>query len=337
MTYNSWLAWTTALVAVAGVGSTAHAEFQKIIDPANTTFTQALGINGSDTIVGYGETGATPNFDGFVLTLPSTFTRENFPNPPPPGATFFTQVVGIDAAGDTVGFYVTNPTVGTTSGFYKPAGGSFTTVNQPGSVFNQLLGINQNGNEIAGYSSFTDPSGMMGQEAFSLIRSTSTYTNINTLLVSQIGPNFNSQATGVNNAGDVVGFYQPTSTTSDGFEDIGGIIHFITAPFAGVVSTMALGINDLGEIVGDYTLADGNTFGFLDNGGVFTTLDPFGSAAVTANGINDNGKIVGFYTNAVTGNTIGFLYPAPEPASLVLLGSGLIGLAVTRRRWRGST
>ncbi len=214
-------------------------------------------------------------------------------------------------------------------GFFKPAGGSFTTVDQPGSVFNQLLGINQNGNEIAGYSSFSDPTGITGQQAFSLIRSTSTYTNINTLLVSKFGPNFNSQATGVNNAGTVVGFYQPTSTTFTGFEDIGGTLSSITVP--GSVSTQALGINDLGEIVGDYTLANGNMFGFLDVGGVFTTLDPFGSTAVTANGINDKGKIVGFYVNGA-GNTIGFLTPAPEPASLVLLGSGLIGLAVTRQR-----
>jgi len=35
----------------------------------------------------------------------------------------------------------------------------FQTVDQPGSLFNQLLGINQNGTETAGYSSFTDVAG----------------------------------------------------------------------------------------------------------------------------------------------------------------------------------
>ena len=107
-----------AALLLSAFGTAAHAaSFLNIIDPANPTFTQALGINGSGTIVGYGN---ATNFDGFVLTLPSSFTRENFPNPSPPPTTLFTQVIGIDAAGDTVGFYVTNPTTGNTSGFFKP-------------------------------------------------------------------------------------------------------------------------------------------------------------------------------------------------------------------------
>lgn len=306
-----------AAMALAWGTQPAHAAyvFQNIIDPLNPTFTQALGINSAGTIVGYGN---AVTFNGFELVLPSSFTRQNVP-----GADGGTQVVGISGSGTTVGFSITG---GVTNGFAQ-TGGIFTTVDQPGTAFNQLLGINQSGATAAGYSS-TDPAGMVNQHALTVSGgpsfTTPTFTDINALLPA----NFNSQATGVNNAGTVVGFYQPTSTTFTGFEDIAGMISSITFP--GSVDTQALGVNDLGQIVGDYTLADGDMFGFLDTGGVFTTLDPFSSTAVTINGINDNGRVVGFYVDA-NGNTIGTVGAVPEPATLTLLAAGLFGMGVFAR------
>ena len=305
-------------------GSAAHAQvFTNIIDPANPTFTQALGINGSDTIVGYGN---ATTFNGFTLTLPpvaGNFSRLNFP-----GADGGTQVIGISngASPTTVGFYVMG---GVTNGFANTGGpgGTFTTVDVPTFAFMQLLGINGSGTTAAGYWTH-DATGATGQIAGTVSGGPSftspTFTNINTLLPA----NVNSQATGVNDDGWVVGFYQPTSTTFTGFLDKSGVISSITFP--GSVSTQALGVNDLGEIVGDYTLANGDMLGFLDNGGVFSTINPPGGGstpAVTVNGINDLGHIVGFYTNATTDTVDGFVgTPVPEPSTWAMMLLGFAGL-----------
>ncbi|HEY2621457.1 MAG TPA: PEP-CTERM sorting domain-containing protein [Acetobacteraceae bacterium] len=305
---------------------TAHANVTfintNIVDPLNPIFTQALGINDSSTIVGYGN---ATTFNGFQLILPANFTRQNVQ-----GADGGTQVIGISGGGTTVGFSITG---GVTNGFAQN-GGMFTTVNQPGTAFNQLLGINKSGTIAAGYSS-TQPDGATLQKAYTVSGGPSftspVFTDINALLPA----NFNSQATGVNDAGTVVGFYD-TDGAGDfsSFADVNGTLTSFQ-PF-GSTSSQALGINNLGDIVGDYVDGTGAMHGYLDVGNMFTSFDPTGSTATTANGINDLGQIVGFYADA-NGNTIGFLAQVPEPATLVLFGSGLAGIALVRPRKRSRT
>jgi hypothetical protein len=319
-----------AVLSAAGLlalgAGAAHAgsviPFTTIIDPVNPTFTQALGINDSSTIVGYGN---ATTFNGFQFTLPNNFTRENVP-----GADGGTQVVGISGGGTTVGFSITG---GVTSGFASQNGTTFTPVNQPGTAFNQLLGINKVGTTAAGYSS-TDPAGATLQKAYTVSGGPSftspVFTNIDALLPKG-DPAFNSQATGVNDSGTVVGFFDTTGTgLFSSFEDVGGTV----TPFQpfGSTNSQALGINDLGDIVGDYFGADGLMHGYIDINGQFTSFDPTGSTGTTINGINDLLQIVGFYVDAATGNTIGFVTTVPEPATLMVFLSGLAGLALIRRR-----
>jgi PEP-CTERM motif len=318
---------------LASAAGAAHAQtFTNIIDPFNPTFTQALGINNDDTIVGYGN---ATIFNGFTLTLPAgNFTRLNFP-----GADGGTQVIGIsrDDEPTSVGFYIKG---GVTNGFANTGGqgGTFTTVDAPGFAFTQLLGINDRGRTAAGYWT-TDPAGATGQIAGTVSGGPSftspTFTNINKLLPK----NDNSQATGVNDAGTVVGFFQegPNFTA---FVDKRGAITSFQVP--GSMSTQALGVNDLGEIVGDYIGADGEMFGFLDNGGTFSTINPLGATSSTANGINDLGRIVGFYTAGdntigfVTGRTIGTTIPEPSTWAMMLLGFGGLGFLGYRKARHGT-
>jgi hypothetical protein len=131
-------------------------------------------------------------------------------------------------------------------------------------------------------------------------------------------------AAGINNAGDIVGFYSTvTGGPANGFLDIGGTFTTLDAP--GSTSTMLLGVNNKGLIVGTDTDANGMhgvIYNELTNS--WTVLDdPNGIGTTTFNGLNDLGQIVGFYVDG-NGNTIGLLASAPAPEA----GKGVLGLAL---------
>jgi uncharacterized membrane protein len=289
--------------------------FSYFADPANPTFTEAFGINDSGTVVG--SSGAV-TARGFVRAPSGAFT----PSLGPFGA--MNMVTGINAAGSLTGIQI-DP-AGISDG-YTRIGTSFAIVNQPGTLFNQSLGI-ANSNETVGYSSAIDPAGQVGQKAYSQMNG--VFTDINHLLPS----NQNSQATGISNdASRIVGFYQRADGTSVGFLDIGGIISTID-PF-GSAFTQALGVNNSGEIVGFYTDAAGNQHGYVDMNGVISRLDPPLSVNTTINGVNNLGQIVGFITEA-NDSVVSFVATprgVPEPAPLAVLATALLGL-VAVRRWR---
>jgi probable HAF family extracellular repeat protein len=142
-----------------------------------------------------------------------------------------------------------------------------------------------------------------------------------------------TNATGINNAGQIVGVFSTASVSQTGFLDSGGVFTTIEVP--GATSTWATGINDAGQIVGIFSNGSGE-HGFLDTDGVFTVIDFPGATGTSAVsipfGINDAGQIVGNFS--VGGVVHGFVAtPVPEPSSLFLVGfAGLV--IVWRSRFR---
>jgi hypothetical protein len=276
--------------AAADTAERDNADLHGISFPTDPRFTQLLGINDRGIIAGYHgdeNTEMTPN-QGFTLQIDDNkpkFTDENFPG------SVQTQVVGIDNAGDTVGFYIDS--AGATHGFLKPNEKDAITIDMPGTTFNQLLGINNKG-EDAGY--FQDAAGL--QHAYVRQKDGS-------FLVLAL-PQPSSQATGVNDKGTVVGFMQtsPTDMKSQGFILKNGKLKELQAP--GSTFTQALGVNNSDDVVGSYVDANGVTHGFVYDNGKWETVNGPNATATVINGINNHDALVGFYTDQNT-NTIGLV------------------------------
>jgi hypothetical protein len=301
--------------------------FQTIDNTADPTFNQLLGINNSGTIAGYFGSGALghPN-QGYTVTPPyaqANFTAENFPS------SVQTQVTGINNIGTTVGFW-SNSAAGTSNFGFVDSGGRFTNVNDPLTPagppsVNQLLGVNDH-NVAVGF--YNGPNGNSHGYTYNIASGTFSAPINDPLGVS-------TTTAAINNAGQLAGFYVDANNVTHGFLDNGGVFTTYDAP--GATATMLLGLNNEGEAVGVETTASGLSEGLILNIASDTwsvVNDPNGIGTTTLNGINDQGQIVGFYVDAA-GNTDGLLMTVPEPASLLLLVSGITGLAAFRRTRRG--
>lgn len=106
---------------------------------------------------------------------------------------------------------------------------------------------------------------------------------------------------GVNNWGQVVGFYEDTDGSIHGFVYDKGIFSTIDVP--GSLDTNASSINDYGQIVGTY---DG-THGFLYDDEEFHGIDVPEALETRCWCINNRGQIVGVF-NGSSGASHGFLY-----------------------------
>jgi hypothetical protein len=334
MTKSSPLGFCAALITAAAVisldstGARAGYMFMTIDDPADPTFNQLLGINNSGLITGYFGSGAAghPN-QGYTIAAPyTTFVPQNFPG------SVQTQVTGLNNIGTTVGFWSnTNNGVGLDSNFgFTQTSLVFANVNNPNTattppVFNQLLGVNDSNLSVGFY---TDAAGVT--HGYTHPVGTSTFSPDINDPNAGTGAGQGTTAAAINNAGEIAGFYVDAAGTTHGFIDNGGT--FTTVDEPGATFTQLLGLNGNGQAVGDF-ISGGVMHGLLFNVAAdsFQTLDdPNGTT--TLNGINDNGSIVGFFTDT-NGNTNGLLATfIPEPGPLLVLGGGMLGVALLRRR-----
>lgn len=290
-------------------------QFRTIDDPADPTFNQLLGINSRGTIVGYFGSGAAghPNKGYNLSRSPGGFIgrNENVPG------SVQTQVVGVNDRGVTVGFSSMMNNANQTDdneGFYNVGGLTravkFPAMSNSNPPVNQLLGVNDE-NQAVGF--YNDAQGNSHGYVYSIFGG--RFTPVTVPGASSV------TAAGINNRGDVVGFFAGSGGTTDGFwRSPGGHVTTLAAP--GASMTQATGVNDMGEVVGNFQVGSGSSavthgFTWTARGGFKTVDDPAGPGNTVINGVNDSGDLVGFYTDSA-GNTDGFaaapIGHAPFPA-----------------------
>lgn len=250
-----------------------------------------------------------------------------------PGA-LFTVGLGIDTAGDVVGYYEDTSSV--IHGFFL-SNGTYSTIDYPGSSLTELTGINDQG-QIIGltrihnlgfvydlqnqtfteinhpHASYTYPyainsAGVVGGQVFYGIGQQIGFELANSRYKVILPPRTTSSyVNSVTSAGTLFGSASAGRGTLD-FSFSGEQYSYFTIP--GASGAQVAGVNPEGSaVIGVYNPSSGVTAGFVYQNKVFTTLQFPGSTFTEALGINGGGEVTGTFNDA-QGNSHGFTWTPP--------------------------
>lgn len=299
MSRNSTLTCAAVVALALGTSALAKGIFVPIVPVANSTLTNVFAINDNDVITGSWLDPSNVEH-GYVGPLSgSKYKTFDDPNSPSPG----TEPRAINDGSYITGF--SNSQNGAPSGdipFERDPKGKITEITKKGTLLNYLVqGINQS-NEFAG-----------------------SYVNSSLAVVGYLGENGKYKSAfkvtglqnsgyagrGVDNAGDIVGWYDDATGVQHGLLVSGGTAQKLEPSETNLASSTLEGINDKGMITGWWTDTGGLIHAFTYNmtSKKFTNLKvPGSSTFVQAWGINNKGLVA-------VGSDAGYYIYCPSAAT----------------------
>jgi len=265
-------------------------------DNANPVVDQLLGVNDHDVAVGFYTNGGGLN-RGYTYNIRThQFGRVWVPGYPTGVSAPSTTAAAINNNGDIAGFW-TNPKTGNTDGFLF-RNGRFTDLTAPGASSTQAFGVNNRDEVVGDYTVGSGSSAVMHGFSWTPSGGFSTVDDPQGVGTTTIN--------GVNDAGDLVGFYTDTAGNTDGLLAMPGsnqapghnnaTVHLhLSAMPAGTVSvgTQGGGVSQL--MISAYGLTPGSAHTVLLHGNPIGTLtaDSTGqvSTALTVNHIPSGSRV----------------------------------------------